>query len=184
MCASQMRKANYICRIQDEEGYNYNTPQGINKIFQTYFTNLFTTSNPSGKRECLEPMQQLVTEEMNNCLLKEFSITEVQQAVFSMNPISSPGPDGFSARFFQQHWQTVGDEVCEAVTVALNSNSWDSSINETYIVLIPKNKSPTKVTEYRFSLKSSIQIHGLLSSGFNFLSNYQLPSLSVVLGFP
>lgn len=32
--------------------------------------------------------------------------------------------------------------------MALNSNSWDNSINETYIMLIPKNKSLTKVTEY------------------------------------
>lgn len=102
-CASQRKKSNHISSISDENGLLYNSPQGINQIFQNFFTNLFTTFNPTGKLECLESMQPLVYEEMNRKLLTEFTITKVEEAVFSMNPMSSPGPNGFSARFFQQN---------------------------------------------------------------------------------
>ena len=43
----------------------------------------------------------------------------------------------------------IGDEVSQAVLNCLNLGSFPSSINHTYITLIPKVKSPTKVSKYR-----------------------------------
>lgn len=66
-----------------------------------------------------------------------------------MNPLSSPSPDGFPAGFFQDHWSIVGQDIYEAVLAALNHNIWNNNINEIFIVLIPKTKNPTQVTEFR-----------------------------------
>lgn len=82
-------------------------------------------------------------------LLRDFDLLEVQDAVLNMNPMSSLGPDGFSVRFFQQHWNIIGKELCEAVTKTLNTNNWDSFINETFIVLIPKVKNPTTIAKFK-----------------------------------
>lgn len=94
-------------------------------------------------------MKKRVTNQMNHKLPQEFTFTEVKEAIFSIKPMGSPGPDGFSAGFYQQHWQIIGDEICVAVTRVLNTNKWDSSINHTYLVLISKKKKPTQVADYR-----------------------------------
>jgi hypothetical protein len=43
----------------------------------------------------------------------------------------------------------VKEEVCSAVLGFLNQDLFDSALNSTHIALIPKIKSPSKVTDYR-----------------------------------
>jgi hypothetical protein len=56
-----------------------------------------------------------VTPEMNDDLLKPFVEKEVKEALFQMFPTKAPGPDGFPAHFFQQHWEVCGAEVTTVV---------------------------------------------------------------------
>jgi hypothetical protein len=90
-----------------------------------------------------------VTAGMNENLLKVFTRDEVSCALNQMAPLKAPGPDGFSADFFQEHWAIIGDEVCAAVLGFLNNGYMDADINSTFIALIPKKKQPTSVTEFR-----------------------------------
>ena len=66
-----------------------------------------------------------------------------------MGPTKSPGLDGMNALFYQNFWHIVGDDVTNAVLHFLNSGIMDPEINYTYIVLIPKLKSPEKMSDYR-----------------------------------
>lgn len=66
-----------------------------------------------------------------------------------MHPLKAPGPDGFSACFYQQHWATVGGEVRTTVLNFLNLGTFDEAINTTFIALIPKVSPSTKVTDFR-----------------------------------
>lgn len=51
--------------------------------------------------------------------------------------------------FYQQHWDTVGPEVCAAVLHFCNTSCMGSSINSINIVLIPKCKNPAIESEFR-----------------------------------
>jgi hypothetical protein len=50
--------------------------------------------------------------------------------------------------FYKKSWPIVRAEVCKAVLEFLNSGCLDPSVNTTNIMLIPKIKNPTWVTEF------------------------------------
>ena len=66
-----------------------------------------------------------------------------------MAPLKAPGPNGMPLIFFQKFWNTVGDDVVEAVLLCLNFGTILPSLNHTFISLIPKVKSPEYVIEFR-----------------------------------
>ena len=51
--------------------------------------------------------------------------------------------------FFKRSWSKVKNEVCNAVLDFLNHDVFDIDVNATNIALIPKNNSPSNVTEFR-----------------------------------
>ena len=64
-------------------------------------------------------------------------------------PTKSPGPNGMSPIFYQKYWDVVGTNVIDCVLHTLNTGVMPPSLNETFICLIPKVKSPQKITEFR-----------------------------------
>lgn len=66
-----------------------------------------------------------MTAEMNSKILCEFTSLEVKKAIFQMNPLSSPGLDGFPFHFYQENWLAIGDNVYQFV---LNVLKHDGSL--------------------------------------------------------
>lgn len=87
--------------------------------------------------------------DQNECLVRPLDSEEENAALFSMHPDKSPGPDGLSPAFYQTHWEVVGDEVISFCRDFLISGRLPERVNDTYIVLIPKVKSPTLMSEFR-----------------------------------
>ena len=86
---------------------------------------------------------------MNDELAALFQRIEVKLAMKQMDPLKALGSDGMPPIFFQQFWPTVGEDVTEIVLTCLNSGTIPPYINRTFITLIPKVKSPVKVSEFR-----------------------------------
>lgn len=74
---------------------------------------------------------------------------EIKDALFSIHPGKAPGPDGFSACFFQSNWNVVGDDMIKEVQAFFQSGCMPRTINEIHIRLIPKITSPKRVSDYR-----------------------------------
>jgi hypothetical protein len=66
-----------------------------------------------------------------------------------MAALKAPGPDGFTAGFFQQNWATIHIEICNAILYFFQTSVLDPKINVTNIALIPKVDSPCSVTDFR-----------------------------------
>ena len=86
---------------------------------------------------------------MKEELSRPYSVEEVKVVLFQMGPTKVPGPDGMNALFYQKFWHIVGNDVSSAVLDFLNSGIKIPEINYTHIVLIPKVKSPEKMTDFR-----------------------------------
>lgn len=66
-----------------------------------------------------------------------------------MHMLKAPRPDRMAPLFFQKFWLVVGKSVINAVLHALNTGDIPTPLNHTYVVLIPKKKSPESVGDYR-----------------------------------
>ena len=82
-------------------------------------------------------------------LSSEYTAKEVRVALFQMGPTKAPGPDGINALFYQKFWHVVGDTVVLAMLDFLNNGNMLPKINHTNIVLIPKNRNPVKMSDFR-----------------------------------
>lgn len=52
---------------------------------------------------------------MNQKLTETFTVEEINSALHQMAPLKALGPDGFTACFYQQNWEAVQLEICNAV---------------------------------------------------------------------
>lgn len=97
----------------------------------------------------IDEIRTSIDAEMNGLLSAKFTRDEVESALKQMEPLKALEPDKLPLLFFQKYWPNIGVEISLAVLSCLNSGSIPPSINHTFITLIPKVKSQTKVFEYR-----------------------------------
>jgi hypothetical protein len=86
---------------------------------------------------------------MNEALVLDFSHDEVKKAVFTMHPNKSLGPDGFTAGFYQHHWDLIGNDISTVVLAFLNGGEMQTVVNNTILVLIPKVRNAQDLTQFR-----------------------------------
>lgn len=118
------------------------------RAYYAFYTELFNSSQVDWE-EVVNCVPTSISEKQNVELLKDISDAEVKQALFQMHPDKSPGPDGMTLALFQKNWKTVGKDVVLMVRDFLRTGNLNASLNETNIVLIPKKKCPTVITELR-----------------------------------
>ena len=147
--ANQRRRKNSIVGLQDLNGVWNEDKEGIERVIMDYFTSIYRSDQPSSFEDSLSAITNRVSTDMNAELIAEFKAEEVWNALQQMHPTKSPGLDGMSPIFFKNYWDIVGVEVVNCVLNALNSGRMPCGINDTYICLIPKVKSPQKITEFR-----------------------------------
>ncbi|XP_073041676.1 uncharacterized protein [Primulina eburnea] len=86
---------------------------------------------------------------MNAILCALYTDTDIYKALFDMQPSKAPGPDGFTALFFQKNWKIVGKEVVAACLNILNSKGDLIGWNDTTLTLIPKVSNPVSPKDFR-----------------------------------
>jgi hypothetical protein len=74
---------------------------------------------------------------------------EVDQAIKEMPSGKAPGPDGFTMDFFHYCWSMVREEVCALVEESRTSKKVLSSLNATFLTLIPKEECVTNPKQFR-----------------------------------
>ena len=98
--------------------------------------------------QVLDTFPTRVTPAMNEMLNAPYTHQEVKTTLFQMYQIKAPGPDGYPVHFFQHHWD-CSDEVTKAVLGIVDGTKSTESINDTILVLIPKVKDPTLLSQSR-----------------------------------
>ncbi|KAL0285129.1 UNVERIFIED_CONTAM: hypothetical protein Sradi_7182200 [Sesamum radiatum] len=82
-------------------------------------------------------------------LVQPVTPNEIKLAVFDIDEVKAPGPDGYSSGFSKAAWPVVGEEVTRAVMEFFRTGNLLKEVNATLISFIPKVGNPTSVTEFR-----------------------------------
>ena len=143
------RSCNKFTIIEDETGRAFYEENHIVHAFVSFYKTLFTAGTPNPLDVVREALSPKVTPEMNQSLISIPDMAEVQAAVFSINPDKAPGPDGFSAGFYQSFWDIIGEDIYRDICSFFESSHLHPRQKETHVRLIPKMTGEKKVLDYR-----------------------------------
>ncbi|KAF5445202.1 hypothetical protein F2P56_034269 [Juglans regia] len=146
----ERKKRNRVLFVKDAQSVLRTEENEIAEAFKRHFSEVYRSESPPREaiEECIRPIDKRITSYMNEKLEKSFSREEVEVALRDMGPHKSPGPDGYSACFYQNLWGIVGEGISKAALSFLNGK-FEKSLNFTYIALIPKLSEPMEVGDFR-----------------------------------
>ncbi|KAL6221415.1 hypothetical protein ACLB2K_009166 [Fragaria x ananassa] len=104
---------------------------------------------PIGIADFCSVIPSLVSTEENIMLTAVPTSEEIKNTVFSMDPASAPGPDGFPGSFYQSCWDIVGSDVISFVQYFFQHNWLYPNANSNFIVLLPKVESANLISQFR-----------------------------------
>jgi hypothetical protein len=136
-----MREKIQITKMRNSKGDIRTNTTGIQGIIRAYFESPY-----SNKFENLEEMDRFLetynhpklNQEDNNHQNRSVTQKEIEAAIKSLPKKKSPGPDGFSAEFYQ----TFKEELMPTLLKLFQEIEWEgtlpNSFYEANITLIPK----------------------------------------------
>lgn len=145
------RIRNTITSIQDEYGTIRKGHREVADVATNYFQNLYASEETDVElyAEVFSGFTQRVTQDMNDDLTRQITEKEIQEALFDMGPHRAPGPDGFSAAFYQKFWSESKAAIMDEVESFFNTGVLDQQHNHTNLCLIPKIYLPSGMKDFR-----------------------------------
>jgi hypothetical protein len=108
-------RRNKLTKLKDAGGAIKTVPSDMERLTVSFFKHLYTRDPTINGDPIIAQTQELIDEDMNTKLCKDFSVKEISDALFQIGPLKAPGPDGFPARFYQRNWDIMRDDVIKAV---------------------------------------------------------------------
>jgi hypothetical protein len=156
--ASIRHNKNSIMMLKDRDGlekYNHeDKAEIIWEAFKNRMGNSEFTEMHFELRDLIQPSDDL------EGLIIPFAKEEIDQIVKNLPCGKSPGPDGFNTDFIKKCWDIISPDFYDLHQGFYDTNICLQSINNSFIVLIPKLQNPSTVNDYRpiSLLNSSIKL--------------------------
>lgn len=142
----QRRYRNRLHRIKDKNGVWVEGQEEIFGAVLDHFSEVYKAEECVGIKEAIQPK---FSGRMNEELLAQITDSEIKAAVDSLGASKAPGPDGLNGMFYQNHWDVVKGDVCQAVKEFFKGGNLPKEINETVVALAPKVAQPESIHQLR-----------------------------------
>ena len=140
---------------QMQDGDNILTTQSeMEQHILHFYEELYTKDelvehNVDAREECLQFVQQTVTEEHNAELLRPLTLEEVTEAMKQLPSGKSPGVDSIPAEFYQELWEDIEGDIFNFVSEAMTQCFLEEDLNISKIALLPKSEDRLRIQNYR-----------------------------------
>ncbi|XP_059428542.1 uncharacterized protein LOC132162311 [Corylus avellana] len=121
-CANQRRRRNQIEQVDNSRGQPCTSQDSVEQAFIEFYQDLFTSAGPHSIDDCIAPIEGRLSNDMKISLTATYTEDGVYKALMQMTFLKAPGPDGFSAEFYQQQWSTVGRETDQSLQRCLQNH--------------------------------------------------------------
>lgn len=138
-----------ISSILNEEGKKYEGSE-VAEQFVTYFHQFLGVARDVN--EINDPGSLFVNKvdvDEANRMVCDITNEEIKDAVFGIDDNKSPGPDGYTAKFYKKAWDIIGVDICKAIHGFFQTGVLPMGVNATMIALVPKIATPNKVSDFR-----------------------------------
>ncbi|KAK1290058.1 hypothetical protein QJS10_CPB18g00601 [Acorus calamus] len=138
---------NTICRLWNPDDSYCSDPEEIKERIVHFYQDLLNRNSFSDT-----PLPQpvgTVSDEENIALFSPVSEVEIHNAVSHMKALSSPGPDGFPAKFYQHFWTLIKEDLTLAVNFFFLKGKLLRQVSHSFIALIPKTTNDDSLDSYR-----------------------------------
>lgn len=140
--------SNLISEIKNSHGVWLGNQDEIGLHFTNHFKDAYNRNHRMYVDDYLHP-RRMLNPKASAWLSRPFTDEEVLNSIKAINRDKSPGPDGFTAGFFQDNWNLIKSEVLKAIKNFFKHLKMLQEVNKTHICLIPKKASEAKVEDFR-----------------------------------
>jgi len=137
--------------LVNSQGIQLNSLPALFQEATRYFSTLFSEDSPPADNEkniIFSCIPSLITQDMNDYLMRPISLEELEEVVFGMPKGKAPGPDGFPVEFFQEFW-VINHDLLEVVKESYSSKQMLRALNSTFLTLIPKREGANQLEFFR-----------------------------------
>ncbi|PNX79184.1 ribonuclease H, partial [Trifolium pratense] len=143
------RRKNNVIMLKNDSGQWVDDVVQLQNLATEFYVKLFSEDQMHRAWHNTEISYPTMDPMVMSNLAAPITMEEVKCAVFNMQPWKAPGPDGFSAGFYQKTWNIVGDTVYKFVENVWQNPSVIADVNKTDICLIPKVQNPEYIQHFR-----------------------------------
>lgn len=91
----------------------------------------------------------MITQEDNDTISANPTLSELKEVVFLMNPTSAARPDGFNGKFYHSCWDIIKHDLLNVVLAFFGGCTMPKYMTSACLVLLPKVEFPNSLTEFR-----------------------------------
>ena len=172
-----------ILKIENDKKETLTDPKEITDFFEESYTELYKSElyNRDLRLKWLGQLKTKIDDDTNNELTDEIKRAELDSALSTCDPGSSPGPDGIPFDFYKKYWDLIGPSMLKLMNEIMTTKTTITSHKFGLIKLIPKKRSPCNVNDYRpisllctdYRIYAKIIANRLRDSLTNVISNAQ-----------